>query len=113
MSIFERGRANVLGLDACGTCEASAVKRIMLYLAVTLALLGQAQAQDDRAYCNQLVDLYRKYVQNSPGRQFDVEATVAVDDCRKGTNTARAIPILEKKLRASNITPPGGGEFKP
>ena len=88
------------------------MKRVVLHLAIMLALLGQAQAQDDRAYCNQLSDLYRKYVQNSPGRRFDVEATVALDDCSKG-NTARAIPILEKKLRASNITPPGGGEFKP
>jgi len=90
------------------------VKRIVLYLAVVPALLGEAHAQGgDRAYCNQLVDLYRKYVQNSPGRQYDVEATVALDDCRSGTNMARAIPILEKKLRASNISPPGGGEFRP
>ena len=88
------------------------MKRVVLHLAIMLALLGQAQAQDDRAYCQQLSDLYRKYVQNSPGRQFDVEASVALDDCRTG-NTARAIPILEKKLRASNITPPGGREFKP
>ena len=87
--------------------------RIMLLLLVVLSLWGEARAQDDRAYCNQLVDLYRKYVQNSPGRQFDVEASVALEDCRKGTNTQRAIPILEKKLRASNITVPGGGEFKP
>ena len=90
------------------------MKRIVLYLAVFVALLGETHAQGgDRAYCNQLVDLYRKYVQNSPGRQFDVEATVALDDCRNGTNMARAIPILEKKLRASNISPPGGGEFRP
>jgi hypothetical protein len=89
------------------------VTRIVQLLAAILLLSGEARGQDERAYCNQLVELYRKYVQNSPGRQFDVEATVALDDCRKGTNTARAIPILEKKLRASNITPPGGGEFKP
>jgi hypothetical protein len=89
------------------------VKRIVLpHLAVVLALLGEAHAQDNRSYCTQLSELYRKYVQNAPGRGFDVEATVALEDCRKG-NEARAIPVLEKKLRDNYITPPGGGEFKP
>jgi hypothetical protein len=90
------------------------VKRLLLLQPiVVLALLANAQAQDDRAYCAQLVDLYRRYVQNSPGRGFDVDAAIALEDCRKGTNTARAIPVLEKKLRDSHITLPGGGEFKP
>ena len=95
------------------TCGESSVKRIVLpHLAVVLALLGEAQAQDNRSYCTQLSELYRRYVQNAPGRGFDVEATVALEDCRKG-NEARAIPVLEKKLRDNYITPPGGGEFKP
>ena len=90
---------------------------LLLPLVVMLALPAMAptmgHAQDDQAYCNQLVDLYRRYVQNSPGRQFDAEATKALEDCRRGTNMADAIPVLEKKLRASRITLPGGGEFKP
>jgi hypothetical protein len=95
------------------TCGESSVKRIVLpHLAVVLALLGEAHAQDNRSYCTQLSELYRKYVQNAPGRGFDVEATVALEDCRKG-NEARAIPVLEKKLRDNHISPPGGGEFKP
>ena len=65
---------------------------------------------DDNAYCAELSSLYRRYVQNSPGRQFDVEASVALDDCRKG-NTARGIPVLEKKLRESGFSLPE--EFKP
>jgi len=82
-------------------------------VAMTLALPGAAHAQsDDQAYCAQLSDLYRRYVQNAPGRRGDVEAAVALEDCSKG-RPASAIPVLEKKLRAANITPPGGGEFKP
>ena len=90
------------------------VKSIAFILvAATLALPGTARAQsDDKAYCAQLSDLYRRYVQNAPGRRGDVEAAVALEDCSKG-NTAAAIPVLEKKLRAAYITPPGGGEFKP
>ena len=85
--------------------------------AVLLALvLGAAELPapaahaDNNAYCAQLSSLYRKYVQNSPGRQFDVEASVALDDCRKG-NTAAAIPVLEKKLRESGFSLPK--EFSP
>ena len=89
------------------------MKRIVsLHLAVVLALLGEAHAQANRSYCTQLSELYRRYVQNSPGRGFDVDATVALEACRKG-DEAKAIPVLEKKLRENHITPPGGGEFKP
>lgn len=84
-----------------------------ILVAGTLALPGSVWAQsDEQAYCAQLSDLYRRYVQNAPGRRGDVEAAVALEDCSKG-KTAAAIPVLEKKLRAANITPPGGGEFKP
>jgi hypothetical protein len=88
------------------------VKRILLAL-VTLASTPVAQAQsDDKTYCAQLSELYRRYVQNATGRRVDVEALVALDDCSKG-KTASAIPVLEKRLRDAKITPPGGGEFKP
>ncbi len=78
---------------------------------VSAASLAQAQG-DDRTYCAQLSDLYRRYVQNATGRRVDVEALVALDDCSRG-KTATAIPVLEKRLRDAKITPPGGGEFKP
>lgn len=88
------------------------VKRILLVLAaLASAPLAQAQS-DDKAYCAQLSDLYRRYVQNATGRRVDVEALVALDDC-KGGKAASAIPVLEKRLRDAKITPPGGGEFKP
>ena len=81
------------------------MKRILLpVLALAVADLLAAPAQaDDKAYCAELSSLYRRYVQNSPGRQFDAEAAVALDDCRKGNATA-AIPVLEKKLRESGFT---------
>ena len=54
--------------------------------------------------------MYRRYVQNGPGKRFDVEASVALDDCGKG-KAATAIPVLEKKLRESGFSLPE--EFKP
>jgi hypothetical protein len=83
------------------------VKRILLSLFVlALALPSTADAQGgDAAYCAQLSVLYRRYVQNSPGREYDAEAAVALDDCQKG-NTGAGIPILEKKLRESGFTLP-------
>jgi hypothetical protein len=88
------------------------VKRIFLVLAaLASAPLAQAQS-DDTAYCTQLSQLYRRYVQNATGRRIDVEALQALDDCSRG-KAASAIPVLEKRLRDAKITPPGGGEFKP
>jgi hypothetical protein len=78
-------------------------------LAVAGSLAPPAYA-DDKAYCAELSSLYRRYVQNSPGRGFDVEASVALGDCQKG-NTEAAIPVLEKKLRESGFSLPK--EFKP
>jgi hypothetical protein len=83
------------------------MKRIFLsILAAMLALPSTTDAQDsDAAYCAALSVLYRRYVQNSPGRQYDAEAALAQDDCQKG-KTAAAIPILEKKLLESGFTLP-------
>ncbi|MBY0320809.1 MAG: hypothetical protein K2X72_18940 [Reyranella sp.] len=93
------------------------MKRILVVFAaltvaaLTAAPLAQAQS-DDKAYCAQLSEVYRKYVQNATGRRVDVEALQALDDCSRG-KAASAIPVLEKRLRDAKITPPGGGEFKP
>ena len=84
---------------------------LFVFAAVAAAPLAQAQS-DDRAYCAQLSELYRRYVQNATGRRVDVEALQALDDCSRG-RAAAAIPVLEKRLRDAKITPPGGGEFKP
>jgi hypothetical protein len=89
------------------------VTRFLLpLLAFILALPTATDAAqgDDKAYCAQLAAMYRRYVQNGPGKRFDVEASVALDDCGKG-NTATAIPVLEKKLRESGFSLPE--EFKP
>lgn len=88
------------------------MKRILLVLAgFASAPLAQAQS-DDKAYCTELSQLYRRYVQPATGRRIDVEALQALDDCSRG-RAAAAIPVLEKRLRDAKITPPGGGEFKP
>ena len=85
-------------------------RAVLRILTLALAVAGPAAHADDNAYCRELSALYRKYVQNSPGRQFDVEASVALEDCRKG-NTAAGIPVLEKKLRESGFSLPK--EFTP
>ncbi|MGD9883604.1 MAG: hypothetical protein AB7F22_12675 [Reyranella sp.] len=79
-------------------------------LALALPQAANGQVKDDKAYCAELSSLYRRYVQNSPGRRFDVEAGYALENCQKG-NTAAAIPVLEKKLEASGFSLPK--EFKP
>jgi hypothetical protein len=89
------------------------MKRILLsVVAAAIAVPTAAWAEgDDKAYCAQLTYLYRKYVQNSPGRGLDLDAARALEDCSKG-NAAAAIPVLERKLRENRISVPGG-EFKP
>ena len=86
--------------------------KLILFVLATVAAAPLAQAQsDENAYCTQLSQLYRRYVQNATGRRVDVEALQALDDCSRG-RTATAIPVLEKRLRDAKITVPGG-EFKP
>ena len=83
------------------------MKRILLSLwAPLLVLPATADAQSgDAAYCAQLTLLYRRYVENSPGRQYDADAAIALDDCKNG-NPAAGIPVLEKKLVESGFTLP-------
>lgn len=83
----------------------------ILVAALVFELPGVADAQgDDRAYCTELSSLYRRYIQNSPGRRSDVEAVKALEDCQKG-NTAAAVEVLERKLRENGFSLPK--EFKP
>ena len=87
------------------------VKRILLFLVASVfapSISANAQA-DDNAYCAQLSAFYRKYVQNT-SRRVDVEALAALDDCQKG-NAARAIAVLEDRLRRGGFSLPK--EFTP
>jgi len=93
----------------------------MFLTLVALGLVAPAatRAQDSsQAYCQQLSEMYRRYVQNAGGQgssgrgRIDVEGEMALDDCGKG-KAAASISVLEKRLRDNKITPPGGGEFKP
>jgi hypothetical protein len=77
---------------------------------LVLALILSAQAPawaDDKSYCAELTNLYRRYMGNSAeGKMFpDLTAAKAMDDCEKG-NTAAGIPVLEKKLRDGRFTLP-------
>lgn len=83
--------------------------------AILLGVSHQVVAQtfsgdDNRAYCRQLVDLYRRFVLPPAGWGADLEATFALDACGKGD--PEGIPVLEKKLRENRISVPGR-EFKP
>src|SRR5215468_6167434 len=69
-----------------------------------------APLDDNQAYCRQLADLYRKFVLPPAGWGADLEATFALEACRKGNPDG--IPILEKKLRDNRVSIPGK-EFKP
>lgn len=89
------------------------MKRILLLLASAafLALPDWALARsDDKSYCTQVADLYRRYVHTSPGWGSDVEAAHALDACRNGD--PKGLAVLEKKLQDNGITLPGR-EFKP
>jgi len=84
----------------------------LLFLSALLLVLSTgANAQsDNKSYCDQLIDLYRRYIQNSPGHRFDLDASNAMEQCRKG-NTEAGVPVLEKKLQQGQISLPGN--FKP
>ena len=62
----------------------------------------------DAAYCAELGRLalhYTGHAGGNGGLAPDYTTLDAIDDCSKG-NTARGIPILEKKLRCSGFTLP-------
>lgn len=65
---------------------------------------------DTTAYCHQLADLYRRFVLPPAGWGADLEATYALEACRKGN--PEGIPVLEKKLRDNRVSIPGK-EFRP
>ena len=88
----------------------------VLGLGVLLAASHPVVAQtsfapdDATAYCRQLADLYRRFVLPPAGWGADLEATFALEACRKGN--PEGIPVLEKKLRDNRVSIPGK-EFKP
>ncbi|MBS0522975.1 MAG: protein kinase [Proteobacteria bacterium] len=65
----------------------------------------QSSVSRDQAYCDKLSELYRRYEQNSPGRQFDAASAAALENCRRG-NPAAGIPRLEGILIKDGFTLP-------
>lgn len=85
--------------------------RLLLLAVFALAMPANTGAQgNDKAYCAQLIDLYRRYIQNAPGHRFDTDALAAIDQCERG-NTEAGVPVLEKILRDNRFPLPGN--FKP
>jgi len=88
----------------------------LLWVAILLGASPPVVAQtpptpdDTTAYCRQLADLYRRFVLPPAGWGADLEATYALEACRKGN--PEGIPVLEKKLRDNRVSIPGK-EFKP
>jgi hypothetical protein len=86
--------------------------RVAVLLGVSLPVVAQTLVapDDTTAYCRQLADLYRRFVLPPAGWGADLEATYALEACRKGN--PEGIPVLEKRLRANRISIPAK-EFKP
>jgi hypothetical protein len=85
----------------------------MALLVAGLPGQGQTQARGSAAdlrYCAALSQLYMRYIGNPelrPGsvRRSDVTGDTALEQCRAG-DSARAIPVLERKLIDNGFTLP-------
>ncbi len=88
-----------------------ALLKFAILLGASTPVAGQNFSADDTtAYCRQLADLYRRFVLPPAGWGADLDATYALEACRKGN--PEGIPVLEKKLRENRVSIPGR-EFKP
>jgi len=71
-------------------------------------------AGPDVAYCQALSNLYARYIGhdwqygNYSRKRANNDAQVAMTQCQRG-ETAAAIPVLERELRANKITLPTRG----
>jgi hypothetical protein len=71
-------------------------------------------AGPDVAYCQALSNLYARYIGhdwqygNYSRKRANNDAQVAMTQCQRG-ETASAIPVLERELRANKITLPTRG----
>jgi hypothetical protein len=84
------------------------MRRLLAAAAVAALAYPATALGDDAAYCAALSALASKYLVGgtSEGRGFpSPETRDAIVDCSKG-NTAKGIPVLEQKLRASGFTLP-------
>lgn len=85
------------------------MKRVVMLGLAGAVLVGGAPAQaDDAAYCAELGKLAMRYTGSAGGDgrlSPELDTIEAVAECNKG-NTAKGIPVLEKKLRANGFTLP-------
>ncbi|MBS0518368.1 MAG: hypothetical protein JSR90_06725 [Proteobacteria bacterium] len=84
------------------------MKRSAVLVALACGLLPGAARADDASYCAELGALARRYLGSAGaqgGLRPDPMVQQAIQDCNAG-NTARGIPVLERKLRASGFTLP-------
>lgn len=88
--------------------------KLVLLATLLLAQAPSSGPMTDADYCAALSGLYLRYVGGDTEstsfrtRRNDVEARLALDQCRAG-NTASAIPVLERKLGNARISLPKRG----
>jgi len=79
-----------------------------LFCLLSFCLLAAAEARaDDKSYCAELSDMYRRYLGQSSNRGPipDAAASNAMTACQRG-DTAAGIPVLEKKLLDARFSLP-------
>ena len=87
------------------------MQRLLLLAAgVTLSSAASAQNAADARYCDQLIGLYRVYINNPQEskphyRTPSASQETAIASCHAG-NAAAGIPVLEQVLRDNKFTLP-------
>ena len=84
--------------------------RSLAVLLLAASLPVSAVAQNDAAYCDQLIREFHRFVVKlgSHPNTGSLDGNVAVEQCRAG-NTAAGIPVLERKLRNAGVSLPARG----
>jgi hypothetical protein len=74
-------------------------------LVAGLGIATSSYAQEDQAYCRELVDQYTHGGIEAGFAPQSLETTVAISQCRDG-NPRPAIRVLERELRRNDFTVP-------
>jgi len=83
------------------------LKWLIPLLAVGLPFAASAQVSD-ATYCRRLTARYETFVENMKGHSLQpgaLDGQVAIEQCKAG-DTARGIPVLERKLQDAKIDLP-------
>jgi hypothetical protein len=87
----------------------STTRQLLLAALLGSAVTGPAFAQSEpTAYCQAMSDKYTRYVQNTENTRRVSQPPVAVSDAMSKckTDSAHAIPVLEKALQDAKVDLP-------